>query len=151
MDAAPPDGISAVPDSYMDVDDAQITEDDPEWHISNVWPTHNWIFNEEGHLRFHSSFLGHFIPEGGEAAYRFVLRGKDGKKLSERKLKPTTPAFTVKFGKIRYEGPAKVEAFVAPDYLDTVDIKQLPARIFQTDREDLGMANYIMELMDRAE
>ena len=49
------------------------------------------------------------------------------------------------------EGPAKVEAFVAPDYRDTVDIKQLPTRIFQTDREDLGMANYIMELMDRAE
>ena len=119
VDAAPPDGVSAVPDSYMDVDDVRITEDDPEWHISNVWPTHNWLFNEEGHLRFHSSFLGHFIPEGGEAAYRFVLRGKDGKKLAERKLKPETPAFTVKFGKIGYEGPAKVEITLA----DTVSRK----------------------------
>lgn len=113
VDAAPPDGVSAVDGSYMEVDDARIAEDDPEWHISNVWPTHNWIFNEEGHVRFHSSFLGHFIPEGGEAAYRFVLRANDGKKLAERKVKPTTPAFTVKFGRIGYEGPAKVEITLA--------------------------------------
>ena len=117
--AAPPDGKSAVPGSYMDIDDVRIAEDDPEWHIFNVWPTHNWLFNEEGHLRVHSSFVGHFIPEGGVAAYRFVLRSKDGKKLSERKLKPGTPSFTVNFGKIGYEGPAKVEVTVA----DTVSKK----------------------------
>ena len=117
--AAPPDGVSAQSGSHIDVDDVRITEDDPEWYISNVWPTHNWLFNEEGHLRVHSSFIGHFIPEGGEAAYRFVLRKSDGGELAESKIKPATPAFTVKFGKIRYEGPAKVEITVA----DTVSKK----------------------------
>ena len=48
------------------------------------------------------------------------------------------------------EGPARVQAFVAPDYTHIIDIKHLPSQLLQTEREDLGMANYIIEMLDRS-
>lgn len=47
------------------------------------------------------------------------------------------------------EGPARVQAFIAPDYTQSVDLQTLPPHIFENEREDLGMANYIIELLDR--
>lgn len=48
------------------------------------------------------------------------------------------------------EGPATVRALVAPDFNRMIDIKSLPPKLISTEREDLGMANYIMELLDRS-
>lgn len=47
------------------------------------------------------------------------------------------------------EGPATVRALVAPDYTHMIDLKSLPERLINIEREDLGMANYIIELLDR--
>ena len=119
VEAAPLSGKTATADDWMDVDCADIREDDPEWHVHNVWPTHNWLFSETGRLRVSSTFVGYFIPKGGESAYRFVLRKPDGKVLAERKMKSSDPAFTVVFGPLSYKGPATVEVTVA----DTVSRK----------------------------
>ncbi len=47
------------------------------------------------------------------------------------------------------EGPATVQALVSPDFTRMIDIKSLPVNLIKIEREDLGMANYIIELLDR--
>ena len=44
--------------------------------------------------------------------------------------------------------PPQITALVAPDFTRTVDITQLPKNILQLEREDIGMAEYLIELLD---
>ena len=48
------------------------------------------------------------------------------------------------------QAPPKVTALVAPDFTRMIDIKTLPAHLVLADREDTGMAEYIMEMMDNS-
>ena len=101
-------------DSYVDFDCLKIREDEPEWHFANVWPTHNHIYSDLGRIRFHSGYVGLFLPSGGEAAaFRFVLRAADGRTLVERKARPSAPTFTVDFGRLAETGDATLEVTVA--------------------------------------
>jgi len=101
-------------DSYGDYDCLKINEDEPEWYFANVWPTHNHIYSEEGRVRFHTGYVGSFIPSGAEAAaFHFVLRDKSGKMLAEKKVKPEGKTFTVAFGKLAYTGDATLAVSVA--------------------------------------
>ena len=106
-------------DSYVDFDCLKINEDEPEWHFANVWPTHNHVYAETGRVRFHTAYVGSYIPEGGVAAFRLVLKDASGKTLAEKKVKPEGPTFTVAFGRLDYRGTATVEVTVA----DTVSKK----------------------------
>ena len=45
-------------EGWVDYDCLEIREDKPDWYFSNVWPTHNRIYNEKGRIRFHSGYLG---------------------------------------------------------------------------------------------
>ena len=47
-------------------------------------------------------------------------------------------------------GPAQITALVSPDFKRMIDIQSLPKRIVNTEREDVGMAEYILEKMDEA-
>lgn len=44
--------------------------------------------------------------------------------------------------------PAHFQALVAPDFKTPIDFKTLPTRLMRAEREDLGMAQYIMEMLD---
>ncbi len=46
------------------------------------------------------------------------------------------------------EAPPTVTALVAPDFRRMINIKSLPTRVVQAEREDVGMAEYIMEMLD---
>lgn len=97
-------------DSYVDFDCLKINEDEPEWHFANVWPTHNHVYSDLGRIRFHTGYVGSYVPSGADAAaFRLVLRGADGQALSERKVKPAGPTFTVDFGTLAYAGDATLE------------------------------------------
>ncbi len=48
------------------------------------------------------------------------------------------------------QAPPQVTALVAPDFTRMIDIKTLPAHLVLADREDTGMAEYIMEMMDNS-
>ena len=118
--AETPGGKPADTQAWVDYDSATIREGEPEWHFANVWPTHGMLFNEKGRMRFHSAFIGRFLPEGGEAAYRLSLRRPDGKTLAQNTVKPSAESFTVEFGPLDYQGPAEVEVLIA----DAVSKKQ---------------------------
>ena len=47
-------------------------------------------------------------------------------------------------------GPAEVTALVSPDFKRMIDIQSLPRRIVNTEREDVGIAEYILEKMDES-
>ncbi len=49
------------------------------------------------------------------------------------------------------EGPATVRALVAPDYTHMIDLKSLPDKLINIEREDVGMAHYLVELLDRGQ
>ena len=140
VDAAPADGKGVTENDWLDIDvNADIREDVPEWHVHNVWPTHNWIFGETGRVRISSSFVGYFVPKGGESAYRFVLRKPGGKALAERKLKTPERGFTVDFGPIAYNGPAELEVTVADAVSRKICGKRvLPVTVRQTYRPKRG-------------
>ncbi len=46
------------------------------------------------------------------------------------------------------QAPPRVYGLVAPDFKRMTNIQLLPKSIFQTQREDVGMAEYIMEMLD---
>lgn len=46
------------------------------------------------------------------------------------------------------QGPPRVYALIAPDFLNMIDIQKLPIQIFKTQREDIGMAEFIIEMLD---
>ena len=46
------------------------------------------------------------------------------------------------------QSPPKISALIAPDFTRTMDIQSLPVRRLMLEREDIGMAEYIMEMLD---
>ena len=48
------------------------------------------------------------------------------------------------------DAPLAVTALIAPDFKRTIDIKRLPERIMQTEREDVGIAEFILEKLDNS-
>ena len=46
------------------------------------------------------------------------------------------------------QAPPKVSALIAPDFTRSIDIQSLPVRRIMLEREDIGMAEYIMEMLD---
>ena len=99
------------PENYVDVDNIAVREDVPKWYFCNTWPTHNWLFSEEGRIRCHNSFMGEFLAKDAEAAYALELTAADGRRLARQVLSPDANGnLTAAFGKIDYEGPAKLSA-----------------------------------------
>ena len=105
--------VNEAADSYVDFDCLKINVDEPEWHFANVWPTHNHVYAESGRVRFHTGYVGSFVPAGGVAAFRLVLKDAAGKPLAERKVKPEGSTFTVAFGRLDYRGEATLEVTLA--------------------------------------
>lgn len=48
------------------------------------------------------------------------------------------------------DSPPTVTALVAPNFKRMIDLQKLPKQILQTQREDIGMAEYILENLDRS-
>ena len=46
--------------------------------------------------------------------------------------------------------PPTVTALVAPNFKRMIDHKSLPTRILQTEREDIGIAEFIIESLDNS-
>ena len=46
--------------------------------------------------------------------------------------------------------PAQVTALVSPDFTRMIDLQSLPKRILNVEREDVGIAEYILENMDQS-
>lgn len=120
-------------DEYVEFDDVFIEEDRPEWYLTNVWPTHNYVFSDNPRVRFYSGYSGEFIPKGGRAAFRVELLAAEGRRLAERKAFDEDGSFTVQFpGPIKYEGAGKLRVTVADAVSKKVcgtaeiDVKILP-------------------------
>jgi len=101
------------PGVWVDYDSATLREDVPEWYFTNVWPTHGQIANDAGRVRFHSGYVGRFIPAGGKASFFFELRTPDGRTLASRRMTPSADTFTIDFGRLDYTGPATVAVTVS--------------------------------------
>ena len=101
-------------DDYVEFDDVFIEEDAPEWYLTNVWPTHNYVFSDNPRVRFYSGYSGDFIPRGGRAAFRAELLDGDGKVLAARKTFDDNGSFTVDFGgPIAYNGKGRLRVAAA--------------------------------------
>ena len=95
------------PGNYTHADNIAVSEAQPVWELSVVWPTHFKIFKEHGRVRFCSNFIGSYLDKNAEPVYEFELQKPDGTILSKGKAKnPQSKAFTVGFGRINYEGPS---------------------------------------------
>lgn len=106
---SPPDGVSADPEGWVDYDCASLREDDPEWYLANVWPTHNVIHAETGRVRLHSGFLGRFVPSGSAGEYSVKLKAHGGRTIASRRARPETGTFTVDFGRLAFTGEAVLD------------------------------------------
>ena len=96
-------------DEYVEFDDVFIEEDEPEWYLANVWPTHNYVYNDNPRVRFYSGYDGEFIPKGGKAEFRVELVDACGKTLAERTARTNDGSFTVDFGKsVAYNGVGRL-------------------------------------------
>ena len=99
---------------YVEFDDVFIDEDEPEWYLTNVWPTHNAVYSDNPRVRFYSGYSGEFIPRGGRAAFRVELLDGSGKVLAERKTFDDNGSFTVDFGgPVSYCGKGRLRVTVA--------------------------------------
>ncbi len=96
-------------DEYVEFDDVFMEEDEPEWLLANVWPTHNYVYNDNPRVRFYSGYAGEFIPKGGKAAFRVELVDSCGATLAEQTAGTDDGSFTVDFGKgVRYNGAGRL-------------------------------------------
>jgi len=94
------------PENYVLVDNVSIRMDVPQWHFSNVWPTHFKVFNDDGNLRSHSSFVGPYLAADADAAYEQKLVAPDGTVVARDVVRPAKGgAMTAHFGKFAYAGP----------------------------------------------
>lgn len=93
-------------DEYVEYDDVFLEEDTPEWHLANVWPTHNRVFSDNPRVRFYSGYSGAFIPKGGRAAFRVELLDAAGRTRAEARVPADDRgSFTVDFGQpLDYRG-----------------------------------------------
>ena len=97
------------PNTYTHADNLAVKEAAAEWELGIVWPTHFKLFNDCGRIRVCSNFIGEFFQKGAKPEYEFALEKNDGAKISAPKVvSPATKAFSVNFGKLDYEGAAKL-------------------------------------------
>lgn len=96
-------------DDYVEFDDVFVEEDVPEWYLTNVWPTHNYVFSDNPRVRFYSGYAGDFIPRGGRAEFRVELLDGSGGRLAARRLSNVDGSFTADFGaKVDYRGAGRL-------------------------------------------
>ena len=96
-------------DDYVEFDDVFMEEDSPEWYLTNVWPTHNYVFSDNPRVRFYSGYSGEFIPKGGRAEFKVELLDAGGATLAARRCSTVDGSFTVDFGaKIDYRGAGRL-------------------------------------------
>ena len=94
---------------YVEFDDLFIEEDLPEWYLTNVWPTHNYVFSDNPRVRFYSGYAGEFIPKGGKPSFRVELLDSADKVLAVHETMDEKGSFTVDFGKqVDYRGAGKL-------------------------------------------
>lgn len=103
-DAAP----ETFGETYVDCDNLTLTEATPSWKVCNTWPMHNSVYNEEGRVRFFSSFVGAFFDSGAQPFYRVELLDDQGRQLAETLCRDTNGVFSARLGRIGYAGPAKL-------------------------------------------
>ena len=102
------------PEHYVRVDNAAIVADAPTWYFANVWPTHFKVFNDDGNLRCHSSFVGPYLPAGADTAYELKLVAPDGTVVARDVVRPgANGALTAHFGKFAYAGKVDLVATLA--------------------------------------
>jgi len=95
---------------WVDVDNVGIRLDVPVWYLSNTWPVHNLVHADEGRVRLNSSFSGPYLEKDSKAVYGCRLVTADGCLFGEAACEPDANGnFTADFGKLGYEGPARLE------------------------------------------
>ena len=95
-------------DTYVDCDNLTLTEATPSWKICNTWPMHNAVYNEEGRVRFYSSFVGEFFEPNAKPFYRVELLDASGRRLAEKLCRDDNGVFTAALGKIDYSGAGRL-------------------------------------------
>lgn len=96
-------------ENYVLVDNVSIRADVPQWHFSNVWPTHFKVFNDDGNLRSHSAFVGPYLASDADAVYEQKLVKPDGAVIARDVVRADAGgAMTARFGKFGYEGPVEL-------------------------------------------
>lgn len=102
-------------DEYVEYDDVFLEEERPEWHLTNVWPTHNRVFSDRPRIRFYSGYSGEFIPAGGRAAFCVELLDLAGRSLAKQaSAADDRGSFTVDFGKpLDYRGAGSLRVVVS--------------------------------------
>ena len=95
-------------DTYVDCDNLTLTEAVPTWKICNTWPMHNAVYNEEGRVRFYSSFVGEFFEPNAKPFYRVELLDASGRRLAESLCRDDNGVFTAALGKVGYSGPGRL-------------------------------------------
>ncbi len=120
-------------DEYVEFDDVFLEEDEPDWLLTNVWPTHNYVFSDNPRVRFYSGYSGELLPKGVKPSFKVELLSEDGRILAEKEVHGVDGSFTVDFGRrISYEGRGRIRAVVSESASGRVcakreiDVKVLP-------------------------
>ena len=124
-------------ESYVDYDNISIREDEPEWHLANVWPTHNKLQAEDGKIRLYSAFDGSFLKPDADPVY--ILELLDGEKLlAKQTLKDRNGVIRAELGSLKHRGAATLrvtlfdkkwnEKAVSKDLAVTVAEKYIPKK-----------------------
>lgn len=98
----------SAPENYVDVDNIRIEVAAPKWYLCNTWPIHNYVYADEGRMRFNSTFWGPFVEKDSDLVYgcRLVAAGRE---LGTCLVAPDAKGnFTADFGAVAVSGPAKV-------------------------------------------
>ena len=127
-------------DEYVEFDNLFIEEDSPEWYLTNVWPTHNYVFSDNPRVRFYSGYAGEFVPRGGRAAFRVELLDGSGARLAERRCYGDDGSFTVDFGgRLDYRGDGRLRVTLADAVSKKVcGTKDIDVKILPTVRPGRG-------------
>ena len=128
-------------DEYVEFDDVFLEEDEPEWFLTNVWPTHNYVYNDIPHVRFFSGYAGEFIPKGGRAEFRVELVDACGKTIAERTVRTADKgSFTADFGeRVGYNGAGRLRVTVSDASTGKVcGVKEIDVRIRPTAKPGNG-------------
>ena len=116
------------PDATVDYDSVLLSENEPEWYLANLWPTHHALWSDVGRLRMHTFFVGDYVPKGVEPRYEFRLRA-GRKTLARAKGAATNCVLMVDFGRIAYKGAANLEVVCSDGAGRVFGSKTVPMKV----------------------
>ena len=113
-------------------DDIFMEEDQPEWLVSQAWPTHESISSRDGKIELNSYFFGQFVPaddSGSEVPLTARLTLKAGDQvLAERQVPVENQRIKAVFGRLP-EGDANLSVVLQTPDNPAVAERQLPVTI----------------------